>query len=211
MNIMVPYSWEIFIGLEILSFLALILFGVVRCFFDKTKLSLLFIFAFLFLLTMEGIFAIYIYTETGEIDTVQIVIIIFVLYACTFGIFDFIKLDRWMRQKIGTFRGVELLSEKDYEVINKNKDAKYLAKKYRITSIIHLLVFVAVQAVFWNLGTENLAEMKMYISDFSWIEKGEAEDSPYPNDITFGIGVVWGVVFIIDVIYSWSYTFFPKK
>lgn len=50
----------------------------------------------------------------------------------------------------------------------------------------------------------------MYLSDFSWIEKGVAKESPYPNDVTFGIGIIWGIVFIADFIYSWSYTLFPK-
>lgn len=211
MNLIIEYSWEIFIFLEILSLVAIILFGIVRYFFDKPKLSLLFIFSFLFLLTIEGTFGIYIYMETGEISTVQIIIMIFVLYACTFGIFDFIKLDRWMRQRIGRLRGVELLSKKDYEVINKNKDTKYLAKKYRITSLIHLLVFISVQAILWNLGTENFSEIKMYLSDFSWIEKGESEGSPYPNDVTFGIGIIWGIVFVADFLYSWSYTLASKR
>src|SRR5699024_2651097 len=82
------------------------------------------------------------YQITGEISTFQIVIGVFVLYALAFGIFDFLKLDRWMRKKIGARRNVELLSEKDYDIIARNKNPKYIAKKYRYTSTIHLIVFV---------------------------------------------------------------------
>ncbi|MBF4501964.1 hypothetical protein IRY55_11365 [Savagea sp. SN6] len=211
LNIIIQYSWGIFIFIEVLSLLALILFGVARYFFDKTKLSLFFISFFLFLLIIEGALAFYIYIQTGEISTIQIVITIFILYACTFGILDFINLDRWMRQKIGTLRGIELLTKKDYEIINKKNDAKYISRKYRRTSVIHLIVFLTVQIFLWTLGTTSFSEMKMYLSDFSWVESGDSKLSPYPNNLTLGIGVIWGIVFIVDFVYSWCYILFSRK
>lgn len=51
----------------------------------------MFIFLFLFLLIIEGLLGLYVYRQTGEISTFQIVIIIFIIYAFTFGILDFIK------------------------------------------------------------------------------------------------------------------------
>ena len=210
MNLILEYNWELFIFIELLSLGALILFGILRYFFNKPKLSIMFIFLFLFMLILEGLLGLYVYRQTGEISTFQIVITIFIIYVFTFGIFDFIRLDRWMRRKIGTLRGIELLSDKDYKIIERNNNPKYIAKKYRISSYIHLFIFVTVQAILWIMGTESIAEIKMYLSDFSWIEKGVARESPYPNDATFRIGVVWGIVFIIDFIYSWSYTLFPK-
>src|SRR5699024_6938041 len=131
--------------------------------------------------------------------------------ACTFGIFDFIRLDRWMRKQIGKLRGVDLLTEKDYRIMERNKNPHYLAKKYRITSLIHLFIFVLAQAIFWSMGTDSLTEAKGYVMDLSWIQAGEAVNSPYPNDTLYGIGIIWGIVFIVDFIYSWSYTLFPDK
>lgn len=160
---------------------------------------------------IEGALGLYVYRQTAEISTFQIVIIIFILYAFTLGICDFIKLDRWMRKKIGKLRGVELLTAKDYEIIEKNKNPKYIAKKYRISSYIHFILFITAQAVLWGMGTESLAEIKMYLSDFSWLGHGNAKESPYQNDAAFAIGVIWGIVFIADVINSWSYTLFPKN
>lgn len=211
MGVILEYSWELFILIELLSIGVLLLFGIFRYFFNKPTLSIMFIFLFLFMLILEGLLGLYVYQQTGEISTFQIVITIFIIYAFTFGIFDFIKLDRWMRRKIGTFRGVELLSDKDYKIIKRNNNPKYIAKKYRKSSYIHLVIFVTVQAFFWIMGTENLTEIKMYLTDLSWIEKGIAKESPYANEITFGIGAIWSIVFIIDFIYSWSYTLFPKK
>lgn len=211
MNIIIEYNWELFIMIEVLSFISLLLFSIFRYFFSKRRLSIVFIITFLLLLVLEVILGLYVYSQTGEFSTFLMIITVFVIYACTFGIFDFIRLDRWMRKKIGGLRGVELLSEKDYEIMKRNSDPKYIAKKYRISSFIHIVIFVIVQTIFWTMGTDDIAEMKAYLTDFSWLNEGTAEGSPYPNDTLYSIGVIWGIVFIVDLIYSWSYTLFPSK
>ncbi len=43
---LILYQWEIFITAEVLSLAALILFGAVRYFFGKRRLSLLFLLVF---------------------------------------------------------------------------------------------------------------------------------------------------------------------
>ncbi|HLR03046.1 MAG TPA: hypothetical protein VK111_09935 [Virgibacillus sp.] len=211
MDIILTYHWNIFITIEILSLLSLLLFGVFRYFFSKRRFSLVFIAVFLGLLLVEALLGLYVYQRTGEISTFLIVIMVFLVYACTFGIFDFIKLDRWMRDKIGNFRGVDLLSEKDRWIIKRHRDPKYVAKKYRISSIIHLVIFVIAQSIFWSMGTDSFAEAKEYALDLSWVDTGDPDISPYPNDMFYGIGMIWGIVFVVDFIYSWSYTLFPSK
>lgn len=211
MNNIVEYNWELFIMIEVLSFISLLLFSIFRYFFSKRRLSIIFIITFLLLLVLEVLLGLYVYSQTGEFSTFLIIITVFVIYACTFGIFDFIRLDRWMRKKIGGLRGVELLSEKDYEIMKRNSDPKYIAKKYRISSLIHIVIFVIVQSIFWAMGTDSIAEMITYLTDFSWLNEGTAEGSPYPNETLYSIGVIWGIVFIVDMIYSWSYTLFPSK
>ncbi|GEL76718.1 hypothetical protein [Tenuibacillus multivorans] len=209
MDTIINFQWEIFIVIEIISLISLLLFGVTRYYFDQKKLSRIFILVFLLLLALEAVLAVLIYQSTGEISTFQIVLIIFVLYAVTFGIYDFFKLDRWMRRKIGNWRGMELLTEKDYRVIERNKDPKHVAKVYRNSATIHLIVFVLVQSVFWMIGTDSVEEMFGYLT--SWFETGKYEDSPYPNDTLYSIGMLWMIVFVVDFIYSWSYTIFPSK
>ncbi|PKR77610.1 hypothetical protein CEY16_06640 [Halalkalibacillus sediminis] len=211
MEIIIDYQWEIFIVAEILSLVALLLFGFLRYFLNQKKLSLIFIFVFLGLLALEALLGFLIYRVTGEMSTFQIVIIIFVVYACTFGVYDFIKLDRWMRKKFSQWRGVDLLTDKDYRAMEQNKDPKYIARKYRYSSMIHLIIFVAVQLIFWIYGTSGLLEMKEYLTDFSWIEEGRFENSPYPNETIYQIGMIWGIVFVADFLYSWSYTIFPSS
>lgn len=211
MQFLMNYQWGIFITLEVLSFIALLLFGVLRYVFNKRKLSMIAIVTFLALLIVEALLAILIYQETKEISTFQIVIGIFVVYACTFGILDFIKLDRWMRSKVGKRRNIELLTKKDYAVLSRQKDPKYIARKYRVSSIIHLILFVVGQTVLWSYGTANFEEMLTLLTDFSWVEDGVYENSPYANEISYSIGIIWGIVFIVNFIYSWSYTIFPSK
>lgn len=211
LQFIVTYQWEIFILLEVLSFVSLLLFGFLRYVLNKRELSVLAIVGFLVLLLIESLLAILIYHETKEISTFQIIILIFVVYACTFGIFDFIKLDRWMRKKVGQWRRVELLTEKDYVILKRQKDPKYLAKKYRLTSVVHLVVFIVGQSILWTYGTENFDEIISFLTDLSWIEAGTSEQSPYANDAAYSVGMIWTLVFIIDFIYSWSYTIFPSK
>ncbi len=211
LQLLIDHQWTVFITLEVLSFISLLLFGVFRYGLNKRKFSNIAIFMFLFLLIAEVLLGVMIYQETKEFSSFQIIIGIFVLYACTFGIFDFIKLDRWMRRKVGKWRQVELLTEKDYRILNRQKDSKYVARRNRISSMIHLFLFVVGQFILWSYGTENFEELLGFLTDFSWIEAGTYEDSPYPNEMSYSIGMIWGIVFIVDFIYSWSYTVFPSK
>ncbi|UTR14011.1 hypothetical protein MM221_15555 [Salipaludibacillus sp. LMS25] len=211
MTFFLDYQWEIFILAEILSLISLLLFGFFRYFLGRKHVSFIFIITFLVLLILEALLGFLIYTHTGEFSTFQIVITLFVIYACTFGIFDFLRLDRWMRRKIGKLRNVELLTEKDYAILERNKNPKYLAKKYRISASVHLLIFLLGQSLLWFIGTSDLTEMVSYLTDYSWIEAGTAANSPYANETMYAIGMLWGVIFIIDFIYSMSYTVFPSE
>lgn len=85
------FQWELFIIAEVISFGALIAFGLMRYLFDKRLLSTIFIFLFIGINIFEASIAWYLYQYTGEIGDFQIIITIFILYACTFGISDFKK------------------------------------------------------------------------------------------------------------------------
>jgi len=43
---------------------------------------------------------------------------------------------------------------KKYEKIRQNRDAKYI-EKIRISSLIHLVLFVVIPAIFWSMGTDE--------------------------------------------------------
>lgn len=211
MDLILTYQWEILIVSEVLSWVFLLLFGVARYFFDKRRLGFTFIVLFIALIAFEAIIGWLIYQETGKISNSQIIITVFVLYAVTFGVADFKKLDRWMRKQIGNWRNVELLTEKDIKIIKTEKNPKYIARKYRLSSIIHFLIFVAVQVVFWLHGSGSTQVILSYAKDLSWIGTSNIAETPYANETIYRISMVWGIVFIIDFIYSWSYTLFPSN
>ena len=210
-NFLVENQWELFIFAEVLSLASLLLFGIVRYGFSKKRLSLNFLFLFLVLLILEGILALLIYRETGEISTFQIVIIIFIVYACTFGINDFKKLDRWMRKKIGNWRGIDLLTDQDRMIMKRQKDPTNIAKVNRYSAFTHLAIFVIVQGAIWQDGLGGFDQAIDYIAGLSWSGTENYLETPYPNEFLYGISMVWGIVFIVDFVYSMSYTIFPSK
>lgn len=211
MSFMETYQWEIIIVLEVISWVSLLIFGVTRYFFDKRKLSKYFLILFISFIGIEALVGWFIYVETGELSTIQLVITVFVVYAITFGVSDFKKLDRWMRKHIGKLRGIDLLTEKDRAIMKRDKDPSYIAKKYRVSSLIHLVLFVAVQIGFLVYSLGSLSDVVPYIKDLSWIGTEDYTITPYANDTLYGISMVWGIVFIADFLYSWSYTLFPSQ
>lgn len=210
MSFIETYQWEIFITLEVFSWVSLVLFGLLRYLFDQQKRSMIFIVLFVAFIGMEAIFGWLMYLETGEMSTIQLVITVFVLYAVTFGISDFKKLDRWMRKHIGKWREIDLLTDQDKFIMRRNEDPTYIAKKYRRSSMIHAIVFVGVQIGFWMYSLSSFDEALPYVKDLSWIGTDDYTITPYANDTLYGISLIWGIVFIADFLYSWSYTLFPS-
>lgn len=205
------YQVEIFITMEVLSVICLLLFGLLRYYFNFRKISLLFIFLFIGITGLEALLAWWLFQKTGEISTLQIIISIFVLYAVTFGIGDFKKFDRWMRQRIGKWKGIDLLTDKDRHLVNMQKDPSYVARRYRRSSYIHIVLFLTAQVIFISMGTDSFTEAISYLKDLSWFERDSYAQSPYPNETIYSIAKLWMIIFVIDTIYSWSYTIFPKK
>ncbi|AOV07727.1 hypothetical protein [Sporosarcina ureilytica] len=207
----VNYQWGIFIAIEIFSIVSLLLFGFFRYLLNKQHVSTNMIISFIALLLLEGLLAIIVYTETKEISTFQVGVLIFILYACTFGVYDFLRLDCWMRKKIGEWRRTSFLTEKDYMILKRQKNPKHVAKKYRISSIIHTVIFIVGKWKLWSYGTNSMSEMLSYMKDWSWFTEETYEVSPYVNETAYNIGVLWIIVFAVDFIYSWSYTVLSKK
>src|SRR5699024_2737430 len=107
-DFLVEHSWMLFISLEIAALIFIFAFMGARYFFAYHKGSNIFLSLFLLMMVFEGILAFLVYKVTGEINTFQIVVVIFLVYAATFGISDFKKLDYTARVKIGKWRNVQL-------------------------------------------------------------------------------------------------------
>lgn len=205
------YQWEVFIFLEIVSWIFLLLFLLLRYAFDRVKIGQIFLLLFLLFIIFEGILAFINYRQTGEIETFQIVVFIFIIYACTFGISDFKKLDRYIKQTVGKWRKVDLLTEKDRAIMEKQQNPKYIARRYRLWWYGHTTAFIIANIVFWQLYGDKATEFLSYIEDWSWFEEETIHHAPYKHEMVMNIVRLWLVIYVIDTIIAWSYTFFPSK
>lgn len=211
MELMITYQWEIFISLEVLSLVFLVAFLFIRYAFTKQGLSRLFLLLFILCIAFEAVIALLIYQRTGEISTFQIVIGIFIIYACTFGISDFKKLDRYIKSKVGKWRGINLLTEADLRKMEQAKDPIVVARKNRRWWYAHAFVFVIAHYVFWVYYGSNSHDFSYYLSDFSWWEDKGSANGPFQHEVVGGISKIWTIVFAVDTIICWSYTLFPNK
>jgi len=214
MTFILNYQWEIFIILEVLSIVFLLLFLLIRYAFRKLTLSRLFLAAFISMIIFEGILALGVYRETGEIDTFQIVILVFIVYASTLGIADFKRLDRWIKQKVGNWQGVDLLTARDKQIIQQQKDPIYRARKYRKEWFIHTIIFVIAHVFFFMFyGNERLSFLEI-MSDWSWLENFDPENIPPNGPYRIGplylVSLVWAIAYIGDTINALYYTIFKE-
>jgi len=210
-DFLITHQWSIFIGLEILSFVFLLAFLIIRYAFTKQKLSNWFMVLFIICMVLEVILAFMIYQQTGEISTFQIVIAVFILYACTFGVSDFRKLDRWIKKKIGDWRGINLLSDEEIRKMELAKDPKVIARNNRRWWYAHAIAFIVGYSLFWLYNGNHNHDLMFYLEDLSWWEEANHTNGPFQSEAIVAISKIWTVIFALDTIISWSYTFFPSK
>lgn len=211
MEYILTYQWELFILFEVLSWAFLLIFLIMRYAFSREKIGRVFLFLFVLFIVFEALLALVVYKQTGEISTFQIVIIIFVIYAFTFGVGDFKKLDRFIKEKIGTWRGIDLLTEEDKRKIEQAKDPKFIARNYRVWWYGHTAFFVIIHSFFLINYGNDAHPLLHYVTDLSWFEEASLEASPYTNEMVLHISMIWILIYIVDTVISWSYTFFPSS
>src|SRR5690625_4018594 len=170
-DLIVTHQWSIFIGIEILSFGLLLAFLIIRYAFTKQKLSTWFMLLFILCMALEVVLALLIYQQTGEISTFQIVVAIFIVYACTLGISDFKKLDRWIKKKIGDWRGINLLSDEDIRKMELAKDPKVIARNNRRWWYAHAVAFIVGHSLFWLYNGNHNHDLMFYLEDLSRSEE----------------------------------------
>lgn len=214
MSFILDYQWEIFISLEVLSLIFLLLLLLIRYALLNQALSQLFLVAFVCMIVLEGVLALAVYRATGEIDTFQIVILVFIVYAFTFGIGDFKRLDRWIKQKVGHWQGVDLLTDEDKQIMQQQKDPIYRARKYRREWFIHTIIFVLAHVFFFIFyGNERLTFLEI-MSDWSWLETFDPENippnGPYRVGPLYLVSLVWVIAYVSDTINALYYTIFKE-
>ena len=187
-SFLLNHKIEVLIASEIIFFVFVGLALLLRYWFRLKKASII---AFIIVILNElAVFAIGVfdYIEVGTFSQFQMLIIIFIIYAILFGKSDFKKLDRWIQKKVAKLKGEPI---PDFGEESKRKlYGKEHAKEERKGFYQHLIIFVIAQICFFL--------MLHFI--------------PMENtDLIAGISNVWTKVLIIDFIWSFSYTIWPKK
>lgn len=211
MKFLIEQQWVIFISLELLSLIFLILFLGIRYIFNQMKLSHIFLFFFFLMLILEAILAILVYKETGVFTSFQIIVGVFIIYACTFGINDFKNIDRWMKGKIDKYKGTNLLTDHDKSIIKKKRDPKYKARIARLYFYCHTSSLLIGLTIFWfKFGVADYSFLH-FIKHIEWYNDENIQPQPFTYELIMKITRIWLLIYVIDTIINWSYTFFPDK
>lgn len=176
----------------------------------NSRYSQLFLFLFFAAIVLEAILAYIVYQQTGEFTTFQIVIAIFIIYAATFGISDFKRLDRYVKRKVGKWKGVDLLTDKEKEIIAYLKDPKVIARRARYWFYAHTFVFLIGLIGFWIYDGNNAYSFFYFLTNLQWFSEGMIDPQPFKSEIIVNIVRLWVIVYVVDSIINWSYTFFPS-
>ncbi|ASV67932.1 hypothetical protein MKX67_22165 [Cytobacillus sp. FSL W7-1323] len=209
MDFILDHKWEFFIAAEVIFWISILSFLILRYWFKLNKLSFLFFGIFivndLWIATMGFMD----YMRTGEFTSYQVVILIVIVYAFTYGKSDFRKLDRFIQKKVANWRG-ETINIEDQV---KELDGKEFAAVERKHFFMHLLIFLGVHillALF--LGLSNQFSTISSIGDFfqQWFASSNAA-FPFDHSATNNLSRIWTIILVIDGLISFSYTIFPKE
>lgn len=210
MQFLVDNSWMLFISLEIAALIFIFVFMGARYVFSFHNGSKIFLSLFLLMMVFEGILAFLVYKVTGEVATFQIVIVIFLVYAATFGVSDFKKLDYAARVKVGKWRNIELVSDEEIEKMRKLKHPRVVARKSRIWFYVHTVILISALIYLWHSYGSTEHRWMYFIQHWGWFDD-ESLSQPFTSDMVNQVIRLWFIIYVIDTIVNWSYTFFPDK
>lgn len=210
MQFLAEHDWIIFISLEIAALIFLLLFMGARYLLSLQKVSKLFLGLFLIMMVLEGMLAFLVYQATGEVSTFQIVIVIFLIYAVTFGVADFKKLDYSARVQIGKWRKVQLVTGEEVERMSKLKHPKVVAKKARNWFYVHTVIFIGAFIYFWQAYGSTEHHWLYFVRNIEWFSD-ETLPQPFTSEMLSQVIRLWIIIYVVDSVINWSYTLFPSK
>ncbi|WP_416148711.1 hypothetical protein ACM26V_20955 [Salipaludibacillus sp. HK11] len=210
-NFVQSYYWELFIFTEVIAVLCIVLFTVFRYILGQKNRSLFFLGLFLISNVIDAVVAYYMYTLTGEIEAFQMIVGIFLLYACTFGYRDFKRLDRWLRTKIEHFTGKTYVTDQEKRDIEKASLPEEKAKQERRGWYLHAALFLGAFIIsFFYIGEGEIQKLFMSLD---WLERwfNDTEQGPFSEAMANQVFQIWFIIFVVDSVIVWSYTLFPEK
>ncbi|WP_459501825.1 hypothetical protein [Bacillus sp. C1] len=194
MSILAEYRWYFLIGAEIVFWVSAIGFFLLRYGLRLQKASfiagIVLLFNEVFILALGAID----YYQTGTFSNFQIITVIILLYALLYGKKDLKKLDVWVQRRVAKWRNEPMPN------VERLEGWAYTKQELSQWSL-HLVMFIAIHIIFFF--TYGLMPVEQW---GDWFEKGIVL-----NKAASRVSQVWGIVFLIDTIITFSYVIFPKK
>lgn len=209
MEFILEHKWTFLIAAEVIFWLSIISFITIRYWFKLYKVSWLFFGLFLVNDLWIATMGYFDYLETGEFSSYQIIIVVILVYALTYGKTDMKRLDGYIQRKVATWKGESAPPKADSPKLYGAEHAKQERKDF----LKHVMIFLTLNALFWvffglSEATTQLSDIKAFITH--WFENDKAL-LPYTNTSVNQIIRVWSIILVADGLFSLSYTVFPKK
>ncbi|WP_257348977.1 hypothetical protein [Pseudalkalibacillus decolorationis] len=207
-DFILEYKWAFFIAGEIIFWVSIIGFLVVRYVFGLERLGKYLIFIWLasdLWLLFIGILD---YTQTGNFDNFQIIITAFLLYALTFGKNDFKKIDRFIKRKVKQWKGEPLTKEDLPERLYGMKHALKQLKEFGL----HLLLYTIVITIL--AFTIEMKDVSYLLESSGGLEgtiENLVEHGLFEDPVAARVTGIWTLVLLIDGIITLSYVVFPRR
>ena len=204
------YLWELFIFVEVIFWLLIILFLILRYILQWKSASIGILPLFVATIIADLFLGWVDYQQTGEFSLFQIIVVIFVIYAVTSGRSDFQRLDAWVQRKIAAWKGEP---EPELTVKPVPKFGKEHAKHERRGWYSHAISFVVILIMFYFVsGPHALFEWTdLFNPEFYQMWWTEEAHGLFAEETINQIVKVWLIILVIDGIISFSYTVSPRK
>ncbi|KGX91113.1 hypothetical protein N781_05320 [Pontibacillus halophilus JSM 076056 = DSM 19796] len=204
MDFVLQHKWTFLILAECLFWIGLISFIVARYWLESNRGSLVIAILFIANDLWIAVMGWYDYKATGTFSSYQIVTLIIIVYALTYGKSDFKRLDRWIKRRLTILRKEPIPPD----LLPASLYGREKAKAERKQVYVHAGVFIGVHLIFLILyGFNDLTSLP---SLNEWFSSSEAK-VPFGNTTINGISRIWVMIFVIDTLSALSYTIFPKQ
>lgn len=201
------YKWLFLIVGEVIFWVSLIGFFLLRYLFSLEKLSIYFIFLWLFSDVWLLALGVFDYKHTGTFDTFQVIIVIFLIYALTFGRSDLKKLDLFIQRTVKRWRG-EPLQEKEQQ---EKRFGMAFALQQDKEFVLHLIMYVIVIAIFsFFVEIRDIADLFL-APNVGDLIKHLIENGLFDHPLLSKVTGVWTLILLIDAVITASYFVSPRK
>ena len=195
-SLLLENKWLFLIGAESSFWVLSGAFVLLRYWFASDRGSLV----LLALIVLDNLFILALgvldYLSTGEFAAYQIVIAAVLIYGLTFGRGDMKRLDAYLKKRVARWKGEVPAEAAPSSRGGTGPTEPDKAKKERQGWYKHLALFVVGQGILFAIGE-------------SWPGAQLVGNAPEELSALMNASRIWCVVFVVDTIWSLSYTVFP--